>query len=106
MATDFQIVLSTCPDEHTAERLAATLVEKDIAACVNIIPGIQSIYHWKGKVEKDREWLLVIKAATARYADIEHTIVSLHPYELPEIIAVPISAGLPAYLAWMNERRP
>lgn len=106
MTTDCQIVLNTCPDEQTAERLAAALVEKEIAACVNIIPGIQSVYQWKGRVEKDREWLLVIKAAAARYADIEHTIVSLHPYELPEIIAVPISAGLPAYLAWVTERRP
>jgi periplasmic divalent cation tolerance protein len=105
VSTDCQIVLSTCPDEQTAERLAAALVEKDIAACVNIIPGIQSVYHWKGKVEKDREWLLVIKAAADRYDTVEKTIVSLHPYELPEIIAVPISAGLPAYLAWIVQPR-
>lgn len=106
MTTECQIVLSTCPDEQTAERLAAALVEKDIAACVNIIPGIQSVYQWKGGVEKDREWLLVIKAGADRYGDIERTIVSLHPYELPEIIAVPINAGLPAYMAWLTERRP
>ncbi len=105
MATDCQIVLSTCPDEQTAERLAAALVEKGIAACVNIIPGIQSVYQWKGAVEKDREWLLVIKAAVARYGDIEQAIVTMHPYELPEIIAVTINAGLPAYLGWMSERR-
>lgn len=102
---DYQIVLSTCPSEETAERLASALVEKNMAACVSIIPGIRSVYHWQGKVARDQEWLLVIKAAAGHYAAIENTIVSLHPYELPEIIAVPIVAGLPAYLAWLQQQR-
>ena len=104
MSAKYQIVLTTCPDDETATKIAGALVEKDIAACVNIIPGIQSVYHWEGRVEKDAEWLLVIKAPGDRYTAIEKTVVSLHPYELPEVIAVPIGAGLPAYLAWMDER--
>lgn len=104
METGNQIVLCTCPSEEVALELAGALVEKALAACVNIIPGIQSVYHWENRVETDREWLLVIKAPARTYPDLEAAITSLHPYELPEIIAVPIIAGLPAYLAWMNER--
>lgn len=105
MAVDHQIVLCTCPDETTAARLADALVQSGLAACVNAIPGVESVYRWRGRLERDREWLLIIKGAAAAYQHIEDTITSLHPYELPEVIAVPIVAGLPAYLAWMNERR-
>lgn len=98
----FQIVLTTCPDKLSAERIAQALVEEGLAACVNILPPMQSIYRWKGKVEQAREQLLIIKSSCARFAAIRERIQALHPYELPEIIAVPIADGLPGYLAWLN----
>jgi periplasmic divalent cation tolerance protein len=98
----FQIVLTTCPDAVSAERIARILVEDGLAACVNILPPMQSIYRWKGKIEVANEQLLVIKSAVARFPAIRDRLRSLHPYELPEIIAVPIVDGLPEYLAWLN----
>jgi periplasmic divalent cation tolerance protein len=97
-----QIVLTTCPDAASAERIARTLVEEELAACVNILPPMRSIYRWQGKIEDASEQLLVIKSATARFPAIRDRLRALHPYELPEIIAVPIVDGLPAYLAWLN----
>ena len=85
-----------------ARRIATALVESAGAACVNIIPGIQSVYRWQGHIQSDRESLLIIKAGSDRYAAIEATVKALHPYELPEIIAVPIDGGSPAYLAWLQ----
>jgi len=98
----FQIVLTTCPDEACAERIARTLVEEGLAACVSILPPMRSIYKWEGKIETASEQLLVIKSATARFPAIRDRLRALHPYELPEIIAVPIADGLPEYLAWLN----
>lgn len=97
-----QIVLTTCPDAANAERIARTLVAEGLAACVNILPPMRSIYRWQGKIEDGSEQLLVIKSATARFPVIRDRLRALHPYELPEIIAVPIVDGLPAYLAWLN----
>jgi periplasmic divalent cation tolerance protein len=98
----FQIVLTTCPDEACAERIAQALVEEGLAACVNILPPMQSIYKWKGKIETANEQLLVIKSTLARFPAIRDRLHALHPYELPEIITVPIADGLPEYLAWLN----
>jgi periplasmic divalent cation tolerance protein len=98
----FQIVLTACPDTACAERIARALVEEGLAACVNILPPMRSIYRWKGKIEDASEQLLVIKAAVAHFPAIRDRLCALHPYELPEIIAVPIVDGLPAYLAWLN----
>jgi periplasmic divalent cation tolerance protein len=98
----FQIVLTTCPDAASAERIARVLVEEGLAACVNILPPMRSIYRWKGKIEDSNELLLVIKSSTARFPAIRDRVQALHPYELPEIIAVPIADGLPDYLAWLN----
>lgn len=98
----FQIVLTTCPDAACAERIAQALVEEGLAACVNILPPMQSIYKWKGKIETASEQLLVIKSTLARFPAIRDRLRALHPYELPEIIAVPIADGLPEYLAWLN----
>ena len=98
----FQIVLTTCPDKACAERIAQTLVEEGLAACVNILPPMHSIYRWKGKIEQATEQLLVIKSTVARFPAIRERIQALHPYELPEIIAVPIADGLPGYLAWLS----
>lgn len=98
----FQIVLTSCPDKEVAELIAHALVKEGLAACVNIIPPMQSLYRWKGKVEQASEQLLIIKSSSARFPAIRDRIQTLHPYELPEIIAVPIADGLPGYLAWLN----
>lgn len=97
-----QIVLCTCPDLKTANNIATALVEEGLAACVNIQPSMTSVYRWKGKTETASENQMIIKSLVEQYADIEKRIVELHPYELPEIIAVPIIAGLEPYLAWLS----
>ncbi len=102
MSMACHIVLNTCPDAESAQRIAAALVDKDLAACVNIVPGLRSIYRWKGKRESADELLLIIKSRVTDYAKLEALICELHPYELPEIIAVPIHAGLAAYLQWIE----
>ncbi len=102
MSMACHIVLNTCPDAESAQCIAAALVDKDLAACVNIVPGLRSIYRWKGKRESADELLLIIKSRVADYAKLEALIRELHPYELPEIIAVPIHAGLAAYLQWIE----
>lgn len=99
---EFQLVLSTCPDAETAGRIGRALVTERLAACVNILPVAQSIYIWKGRVETAAEQLLVIKAPKQRYKSIEKRLLALHPYELPEIIAVPITGGFAGYLAWLH----
>lgn len=96
-----QIVFTTCPDAGTAERIARVLVEEKLAACVNMLPPMRSIYSWKGRVEDASEQLLVIKTAQP-FAVVRDRIRNLHPYELPEIITVPIADGLPDYLAWLR----
>ena len=102
MPTHYQIILCTCPDKDTAEKLARLLVTGKLAACVNILPGITSIYLWHEQIESAQEHLLLIKADKIYYQAIETTIKEHHPYELPEIIAVPIESGLPEYLHWIN----
>lgn len=103
MPDNFNVVLNTCPDKDTANKIAASLVEKRLCACVNIIPGIESVYRWKGKVETDKEHLLIIKSTKEAYPYIEKHIQDNHPYELPEIIAVSLENGLPGYLSWIDE---
>ena len=98
-----QLILCTCPDEECAEQLAHALVEQRVAACVNILPGIRSVYRWQGKLESAQENLLLIKSHSQAYPALEQLIQRLHPYELPEIIAVPVENGLPAYLDWISE---
>ena len=99
---EYRLVLSTCSDKSTANTLATTLVEENLAACVNVVDNIHSIYRWREKVESCQEYLLIIKIKAANYDKVEKRITELHPYELPEIIAVPITAGLPAYLNWID----
>lgn len=96
-----QIVLTTCPAD-AASRLARGLVEKGLAACVNIVPALHSIYRWRGAIETADEALLVIKGNAAHFDAIETYIRAEHPYELPELIAVPVVAGLAAYVSWLN----
>ncbi len=101
--TSFQIVLTTCPDGEAAGRIARALVAENLVACVNILPPMRSVYRWKGKIEETGEQLLVIKIASARFPAVMDRVRALHPYELPEIVALPIADGLPDYLAWLNQ---
>ncbi|MBS1216161.1 MAG: cutA [Proteobacteria bacterium] len=101
------LVLTNLPDRESAERLARGVVEARVAACVNVLSPTRSVYRWKGAVETAEEYPVLIKTAADRYPELEKTIRALHPYELPEIVAVGIEAGLPAYLAWVEaETRP
>jgi periplasmic divalent cation tolerance protein len=100
--TDFQIVLSTCADREQAERIAHRLVEEHLAACVNVLPGVQSIYRWQGAVESAAEVLLLIKTSAARCQEVQSTIASLHSYEVPEFLVLPVLGGSKAYLAWLG----
>ncbi|HET7365122.1 MAG TPA: divalent-cation tolerance protein CutA [Burkholderiales bacterium] len=95
------LVFTNLPERAAAERLADTLVEKQLAACVNILAPCRSVYRWKGAVQHDEEHPMLIKTTRERYAALEHEVRAAHPYELPEIIAVPIERGLPAYLDWV-----
>jgi len=97
------LVITNLADVASAQKLARTLVEQRLAACVNMLPAVQSIYRWNGAVEEAAEVTLLIKTTAARYAALEQAIQALHPYELPEVIAVPVSAGLPAYLGWIAQ---
>lgn len=97
------LVLCTCPDSSSAESIATDLVQGRLAACVNLLPGLTSIYRWEDQVEQASEVLLLIKTTAARLpALIAHT-QQAHPYTVPEVIALPISAGLPPYLEWIHQ---
>lgn len=95
------LVITNCPDEDTANAIALALVEARLAACVNILPRCQSIYRWQGAVDTASEVPLLIKTTTGNYPALEAAIRERHPYEVPEIIALPIAQGLPAYLNWL-----
>lgn len=96
------LVITTLPDQDAAERLAEMLVETGLAACVNIGAAVTSIYRWDKQLQRGSELMLTIKTTRARYPALEQAIVDGHPYELPEVIAVPITAGLSEYLAWIE----
>lgn len=102
MSSAFQLVFCTCPDKTTAKKLAHLLVSEKLAACVNILPGISSVYSWEDEIETVQEHLLLIKTNSEQYPFIETTLFKHHPYEVPEIIAVPIERGLPQYLDWIT----
>ena len=97
------VVLVTAPDEKTARQIARALVEEGLAACVNIIPGLTSIYTWQGEVHEDAEWLLLIKTTDTTYPRLEARIRQLHSYEVPEIIAIAVTKGFHRYLHWIEE---
>jgi periplasmic divalent cation tolerance protein len=98
----YRLILCTCPDIPIAEQLATSLVEQRLAACINIVPGLTSIYRWQGKLEKGTEVLLLIKTTRELYSAVENAIRQQHPYELPEIIAVTLDDGSPDYLRWIT----
>lgn len=95
------LVLCNCPDEEVANRIALAVLESGLAACVNILPRAQSLYRWQGKIESATEIPLLIKSTAANYPVLEAAIQKLHPYDIPEIIALPVERGLPAYLNWV-----
>lgn len=97
------LVLTNLPDRAAAERVANALVADGVAACVNILAECTSVYRWEGKLEHSKEVPLLIKTTRTAYARLEDVLRKLHPYELPELIAVPVTAGLPAYLAWVAQ---
>lgn len=97
------LVFCSCPDADTAQRLAVTLVEARLAACVSVLPPMRSTYRWQGAVEQAEEVLLLAKTAADRVPALVERLQALHPYELPEIVAVESAAGLPAYLDWVAE---
>ena len=98
---DALLCLTTCPDAQTAERMAHTLVEERLAACVNRVPGIASTYRWQGRIQNDAEVMLLIKTTRARFAALRERLLQLSPYDTPELIALDIADGSPAYLAWI-----
>ncbi len=98
------LVLTNCPDAASAERIARALVDNRLAACVNRLPPVASTYRWQGAVECADEVPLLIKCTRERYAQVEEAIRQLHPYQVPEIVAVPIVAGFAPYLRWVDEQ--
>src|SRR5881409_408420 len=103
MAQQVLLAISTFPDGETADRIAHTLIAEKFAACANIIPAVHSIYRWKDKIETGGEVIVLFKTTPDRQAAFQEKLKSLHPYELPEIIFVPVANGLPAYLRWVAE---
>lgn len=104
---DALLVLTSLPDADQARALARLLIERRLAACVNILAPCRSVYRWQGEIEEAEEVPVLIKTTDARYPDLETAIRQNHPYELPEIVAVPLARGLPAYLDWIAaETRP
>ncbi len=101
-SSPYRLVLCTCPDPASADTLARRLVDAALAACVNIVPSLKSVYSWQGQLESATEHLLIIKTRKETYPELEALICANHPYEVPEVISIPIDAGLPAYLAWMD----
>lgn len=100
--TEKRIVLCTAGSEDEARKIARHLVERRFAACVNIVPQVESIYRWQGEVESSREWLLMIKTSAARFAEVRGAIRQLHSYELPECVALAIEDGSEEYLNWIE----
>jgi len=96
------LVVTNAPDRAVAQKIANALIEQQLAACVNVLAECASVYRWKGAVESAAEVPLLIKTRAEQYAAVEAAIRSLHPYELPEIIAIPVERGLPAYLEWVE----
>ena len=100
--TDKIVVLTTCSSDEEAARVARHLVERRLAACVNLVSGVRSVYHWQGKIDESGEVLLVIKSSRALLPELKEALAAAHSYEVPEVIALPVVDGSAAYLAWME----
>ncbi len=101
--TKARVALTTTPDEATAERIVEALLADGIIACGTILPGARSIYRWRGAVERASESLVILKTRTDRVEELEERLEALHPYDLPELLVLPIEAGLAGYLAWIDD---
>jgi periplasmic divalent cation tolerance protein len=101
--TDKRIVLTTAGSEEEARKIARHLVERSLAACVNIVPQVTSVYRWQGKVEEAREWLLIVKTTAGAFGAVREAILELHSYELPECLCVAVEDGSEKYLRWIGE---
>lgn len=97
------VVLCSCPDTATAEKLASGLVERGLAACVNILPEIRSIYRWQNKLQKDAEVLMIVKTSRNNYPQLEQWLLQQHPYDVPEVLALPVEEGAENYLEWLAQ---
>jgi periplasmic divalent cation tolerance protein len=102
-ARDAIVVLTTAGSHDEAASIAASLVESRLAACVQVVPGVESVYWWEGRVARDAEWLLLCKTTVDRYADLEAAILELHSYATPEVVAVRVERGSAAYLDWLRQ---
>ena len=102
MSAEFLLIMCTCPDRSVASAVTTALLEERLAACVNRVTGIKSTYRWKDHVQEDDEVLLLIKTPANLFSRVEDTIRKLHPYELPEVVGVPLTAGSAAYLDWIR----
>lgn len=96
------VVLTTAPDAATAERLAGQLLEERLIACANIVPGVRSVYRWEGETRHDDEVLILLKTTGASVPSLTERVTALHPYDVPEVLALPVAAGLDAYLGWVD----
>jgi periplasmic divalent cation tolerance protein len=103
MATEVLVAFCTMPDGEVADRIVTELVDTKLVACGNIVFNVRSLYRWQGKVESANEVLVIFKLAAQRYPDFEARLRALHPYDVPEIIAFPLTNGLPEYLSWVKE---
>lgn len=100
----YQLLLTTCGDMESAEHLAEALLARQLAACVTILPGARSLYMWQGSLQRETEYVLLIKSRADRLSALRECLLTEHPYELPELIAVPIEGGLEAYLGWLDQQ--
>jgi periplasmic divalent cation tolerance protein len=103
MPEDILMLYCTCPDDEVAERIATEIVSRGLAGCVNRIPGLTSTYRWEGELRTGTEVLLLIKTSASRSAELTAELLRMHPYELPEIIAVPVVGGHQAYIDWIGD---
>ena len=103
METEAIAVFMTAPNAEEAGRLAEMLVEKRLAACVQMLPGMESVYRWQGKIEREREVLLIVKTTQAKFEELEKEVRAIHSYDTPEIVAVPLTAGSHPYLTWLED---
>ena len=103
MADETLLVVSTFPDTETARRISERLVAEHFVACANILPAVQSIYYWQGAVERAEESMVFLKTTAIRWPEVRAKLKTLHPYDVPEIVAIPITDGWPEYLQWVSE---
>ena len=104
MSSDLLVVLITAPDEAAAVKIAHAVVGPGLAACVNVVPAVRSIYQWEGKLEDSSELLLIVKTTAERFAELERAVIAVHPYSVPEVIALPVTAAFQAYGTWVAEQ--